>query len=202
MKTQTTIYGLLVTGLFALVSLMPMIAIAVNEQQEMLDAYAEQTTQYITDAIADLKMIEEQFAEEKNEFLEGTTYNDQLLSIKQQQVQAMKDLLKAIRSADMDAIKEIEAKQVLLDHKFNMVGMEKDMICVMGDLKKRANKYPVANPAHLNESVKQLEATYYEMLEREENVFSQTQQLKQACMRKEELLSECEKCFEAVDTKK
>lgn len=194
MKT-IAIYNMLITAILAAMCLS--YAWAEEEKDEMMQAYAADMTKYIEQAQADLRETETMFADEKSEFLENTTFNQRIIELKKQQIGIMKELLRAIGKQDSEKIEELEKQQEVNQHMLNIIGTEKDMALILGDLRKRAEYKKIDNPAQLKESIRELEAAFHGILATEDTVFSETQRLKSLYKEKEKKLAECESLLES-----
>ncbi len=168
-----------------------------EEKNEMMRVYGEDLTKYIIEAQNDLRDTEKIFAEEKDEFLENTDFNQRIIELKQQKLAVMKELLKAVHKQDFDMIEKLERQQEINQHRLNLIGTEKDMVLTLGKLKKRAEYEKVADPAKLKASIKELESLFYGILASEEAVFTETLRLKSLYKDKEKKLAECEDIFQS-----
>lgn len=201
MKMKPTPLGMIVGLVLLVLLVMAVFGNEIEEKREQLTAYAAELTAYITQAIADYEQTRTVFEKENSEFLETARYNQRLLNLKQQQIDTMKELLLSVRNNDMKSIEALEKQQIINEHLFNIAALEKDRMIVIGDIKKRAQIYAPANNTELNSTIKKLETTYAEIIEREENVFAQAQYLRSLYKAKEETLADCEECFEQLNKK-
>ena len=111
-------------------------ASADEQKGEMMKSYAADLTKYISEAQADIQETEQMFAEEKCEYLENTSYNERILDLKKEQIAVMKSLLLAVGQQDFEKIEELEQQNEVKQHMLNLVGTEKEMALVLGELKK------------------------------------------------------------------
>ncbi len=193
------VYKILASAIF--VGMCVSYACAEEEKNEMMQSYAADLTKYIAEAQADLQETEQCFAEEKSDILKNTSYNERILELKKEQIGIMKSLLVAVGSQDFEQIEELERQQEIKQHMLNLVGTEKDMALVIGDLKKQAASKKVDDPQQLAETIKDLETTFHGIIATEEAVFSETLRLKSLYKEKEKKLAECYQCLEG-DAKK